>query len=178
MSKKKTRPEAKSGRNKYLVPGIIVVIIAAVIFMLIPRKDQPLETPVPETPKYEFKKEGIVIFASPDGKSKVRIDVEIADTEYERTLGLMYRTGMTEMQGMLFVFPLEQPLSFWMKNTIMPLDMIYINSKREIVKIHKNTTPYSEQSYPSVEPAQYVVEVIAGFSDRHNIQPGDKVFWQ
>lgn len=177
MTKKKSRPEGSVNKKNYLIAGA-VLLIAALIIILIPRSEKEAEPAVSETNKYEFKKEGIVIFASPDGKSKIKIDVEISDTEYERTLGLMYRTGMTEMQGMLFVFPVEQPLSFWMKNTIMPLDMIFVNSKREIIKIHKNTTPYSEQSYPSVEPAQYVIEVLAGFTDRHGIQNGDKVFWQ
>ena len=64
-----------------------------------------------------------------------------------------------------------------MLNTLFSLDMIFINSKKEIVTIHKNTKPLSEQSYPSSEPAQYVLEVNAGFCDRYNIKQGDKVFW-
>ena len=84
---------------------------------------------------------------------------------------------MEEMQGMLFIFPDERYQSFWMLNTLFSLDMIFINSKKEIVTIHKNTKPLSEQSYPSSEPAQYVLEVNAGFCDRYNIKQGDKVFW-
>ena len=64
-----------------------------------------------------------------------------------------------------------------MVNTMFSLDMIFISSGKEIVTIHKDTTPLSEQSYPSSAPAQYVLEVNAGFCESHNIKLGDKVFW-
>ena len=126
---------------------------------------------------YHFKKEGELTFADSTGNQIVKIDIEIADNDYERQLGLMNRESMEEMQGMLFIFPDERYQSFWMLNTLFSLDMIFINSKKEIVTIHKNTKPLSEQSYPSSEPAQYVLEVNAGFCDRYNIKQGDKVFW-
>ena len=126
---------------------------------------------------YHFKKEGELTFVDSTGNPILKIDIEIADNDYERQLGLMKRESMEEMQGMLFIFPDERYQSFWMLNTLFSLDMIFINSKKEIVTIHKNTKPLSEQSYPSSEPAQYVLEVNAGFCDRHNIKQGDKVFW-
>jgi len=107
----------------------------------------------------------------------IKIDIEIADNDYERQLGLMNRQSMEEMQGMLFIFPDERFQSFWMVNTLISLDIIFINSNKKIVTIHKNTTPLSEQSYPSSAPAQYVLEVNAGFCDRHTVKLGDKVFW-
>ena len=85
---------------------------------------------------------------------------------------------MAENRAMLFVFSDSQERSFWMKNTIMPLDIIYVNAKKQIITTQKNAVPYSEDSVPSNGPAQYVVEVNAGFCDRHSIKPGDHIEWQ
>ena len=84
---------------------------------------------------------------------------------------------MGENHGMLFIFPAERYQSFWMLNTLFSLDMLFINSKKEIVTIHKNTTPLSQQSYPSSKPAIYVLEVVAGYTDKFNIKEGDKIYW-
>ncbi len=178
MQNKVNKPSAQKGNKKLIYIFTVIILAAVILVMVIPTNNQAPEPPREETKKPPVQKEGEVYFADTAGVSKIKIDVEIADTDYDRSLGLMYREGMSELQGMLFVFPYEDRLSFWMKNTIMPLDMIFINSKREIVTIHKNTTPYSEQSYPASAPAQYVVEVVAGFCDRHNITTGDKVFWR
>lgn len=126
---------------------------------------------------YKFKKEGELTFTDSVGNQIIKIDVEIADNDYERQLGLMNRQSMEEMQGMLFIFPEERFQSFWMLNTLFSLDILFINSNKEIVTIHKNTTPLSEQSYPSSKPAIYVLEVNAGFCERHNIKLGDKIYW-
>jgi hypothetical protein len=90
----------------------------------------------------------------------------------------MYREKMAENQAMLFVFDGEGPRSFWMKNTILSLDMIFVNGKNEVVTIHKYTTPYSEDSYASTRPAQYVVEVNGGFADKYGIAAGDRIAWR
>ena len=82
---------------------------------------------------------------------------------------------MEENQGMLFIFPADAMQSFWMRNTLISLDMIFINSNKKIVTIHKNTKVLSDQSYPSTSPARYVLEVNAGFTAKHNIQVGDQV---
>jgi uncharacterized membrane protein (UPF0127 family) len=127
---------------------------------------------------YKFRKDGELTFVSAAGEYITTIDIEIADTQEKRVRGLMFRKKMAENQGMLFVFPREEYQSFWMKNTVIPLDMIFVNKKREIVNIQKNTTPYSEQTYPSSKPAIYVVEVNAGFTDKYGIKPGDKITWR
>jgi uncharacterized protein len=126
---------------------------------------------------YMFKKDGELIFLDSLDNVKAKIEVEIADTEYRRQLGLMVRTDMEANQGMLFIFPDETFRSFWMRNTNIPLDMIFVNSQKQIVTIHKNTTPLAETSYPSTAPAQFVVEVLAGFTDTYGIQEGDKIHW-
>lgn len=105
----------------------------------------------------------------------IHVRVEIANTPERRQLGLMYRKDLPHDHGMLFLFPQETPQSFWMKNTVLPLDIIYISAARTIVSIAKNTTPFSEQPIPSGQPAQFVLEVNAGFCERHGIVSGDRV---
>lgn len=82
---------------------------------------------------------------------------------------------MDDTKGMLFIFQNEEPQSFWMKNTVIPLDIMFVNSKKEIIKIHKSTTPFSEKSLPSEKPAIYVVEVNGGFADKYGIKEGDAI---
>lgn len=125
-----------------------------------------------------FRKDAELAFLSPQGTLRIKIDVEIAERAADRWRGLMFRERMEEYEGMLFLFSTEEPLSFWMKDTPLSLDIIYINADRTIVAIKKNTVPYSEESVPSGLPAQYVVEVNAGFADRHGLTAGDRVFWQ
>ncbi|MBK8552795.1 MAG: DUF192 domain-containing protein [Ignavibacteria bacterium] len=88
---------------------------------------------------------------------------------------MMYRRSMDDNKGMLFIFETEEPQSFWMKNTVIPLDIMFVNSKKEIIKIHKNTIPFSEKSLPSEKPATYVVEVRGGFADEYGIKEGDGI---
>ena len=79
---------------------------------------------------------------------------------------------------MFFIFPRQEVRSFWMRNTILPLDMIFVDTAGIIVTIRDNTTPYSEGAYYSRQPAKYVVEVNAGFTSRYNIKEGDLVTWK
>ena len=131
-----------------------------------------------QAPVPAFRKDAELVFVSARGVTLARIDVEIAERATDRMRGLMFRERMDENQGMLFVFPAEEPLSFWMKDTPLPLDIIFLGADRTIVTIRENTVPFSEASVPSDRPAQYVVEVNAGFAARHRLAPGDRVFWQ
>ncbi len=174
--KKKQEEPAQSKKN--LKPLIVKIGIATtaliVVFFFILNNCTDESS---EMHYYKFKKEGELTITDSTANPIIKIDIEIADNDYERQLGLMNRQGMEEMQGMLFIFPAERFQSFWMMNTLFSLDMLFINSSKEIVTIHKNTTPLSEQSYPSSAPAQYVLEVNAGFCESHNVKVGDKVFW-
>jgi len=168
-----------SGKNTILI--IIASIITSFYFSSC-QKD-PGEVKVDtvsnkDASKIQFKKQGEVYFQDSLKNLKKKIDVEIAETDETRHLGLMYRENMAEEQGMLFLFPQEEFQSFFMKNTIMPLDIMFINKKKQIVKIHKRTEPYSEKSLPSLKPSMYVVEVNAGFSDKYNIKEGDYIDWR
>ncbi len=179
MSKKKLlhHPEKKQVSKKSIKPLYQIIaaiaIIALIIFLVFP---DLLKQQHPED-EYFFKKEGELSFIDSLNNTKVKIDIEIADNDYERQLGLMKRKSMEEKQGMLFIFPIEEMQSFWMRNTLISLDMIFVNTQKEIVTIHKNTRVLSDQSYPTSKPSVYVIEVIAGFTDRYNIKEGDRISW-
>src|ERR1700761_3186323 len=109
-------------------------------------------------------------------KSGVHVfSVEIATTEEEKTTGLMYRKELPDGKGMLFDFSPEQQVSMWMKNTFIPLDMIFIRSDGRILRIAENTEPQSTRIIPSGGLAKGVLEVIAGTAKKYGIQPGDRV---
>lgn len=123
----------------------------------------------------QFVKQGEVYFQDKSKNLVKQVDVEIADTDNKRHTGLMFREKMDTSQGMLFIFPEEEEQAFYMKNTIISLDIIFINAKKQIVKIYKNTTPFSLQDLPSKKPILYVVEVVAGFTDKYKIKEGDYI---
>jgi uncharacterized membrane protein (UPF0127 family) len=101
--------------------------------------------------------------------------VELALTPEEQSRGLMYRKTLPEGQGMLFDFKRDQETSFWMKNTYVPLDMIFIRSDGRIHRIAENTEPLSERLVPSNGPVRAVLEVLAGTARKLGIAPGDRV---
>jgi len=101
--------------------------------------------------------------------------VEMATTEEEKTTGLMYRKELAEGKGMLFDFSPEQEVSMWMKNTYIPLDMIFIRADGRILRIAENTEPLSTRIIPSRGQAKGVLEVIAGTAQKYGIQPGDRI---
>lgn len=102
----------------------------------------------------------------------VKLRVEIADTDAERQRGLMERTALGENRGMLFVFENETTLSFWMKNTLIPLSVAYMDSEGRIIDI-QDMEPLDETSHPSAEPAQYALEVNQGFFEERSVEVGD-----
>jgi uncharacterized protein len=101
--------------------------------------------------------------------------VELVATDAEREKGLMYRRELPEGRGMLFDFQAEQPVAFWMKNTYIPLDMIFIRKDGRILRIAENTEPLSERLVPSGGPVLAVLEVIGGTAKKLGIAPGDRV---
>jgi len=104
-----------------------------------------------------------------------RFSVEIARTEKEQQRGLMFRKKLPEGAGMLFEFRKERPISFWMKNTYVPLDIIFIRNNGRILSIAENTVPMSDRLIPSRGPVRGVLEVIAGTANKFGIAPGDQV---
>ena len=105
-------------------------------------------------------------------------EIEIADDNKERSEGLMYRTALEDNKGMLFIFDESYPHSVWMKNTFIPLDIIWINENLNIVWIEKNTPSCDNDpcpSYSSPEKAKYVLEINAGLAEEYGLKIDDKV---
>jgi len=103
------------------------------------------------------------------------IAVEVVDNDADRAKGLMYRKELPEGRGMLFDFHRDQEVSFWMQNTYIPLDMIFIRGDGQILRIEENTVPLSTRMIPSRGPVRAVLEVIGGTSRKLGIAPGDRV---
>jgi uncharacterized membrane protein (UPF0127 family) len=162
----------KTNKNIYKIA--VAILIAAFALYMIINNFFPGKKPDNE---FAFRKNGELTFADSAGTPKTKIEIQIANTEFDRELGLMYRKSMEENQGMLFIFPAESVQSFWMRNTYIPLDMIFVNSNKRIITIHKDTKTLSDQTYRSTAPAKYVIEVNAGFADKYNIKDGDEVKW-
>ncbi len=108
-------------------------------------------------------------------KGEVSFEVEIAATPEKREVGLMYRRELPANHGMLFIFPAEKVNSFWMKNTPIPLDMIFISRERKIVGIVHDTVPFSLDGRSVTVPSQYVLEINGGLSRRYGFKAGDPV---
>ena len=117
-------------------------------------------------------------FVGMDGNVIKSIHVEIAEDPAARQRGLMDRRQLTLDEGMLFVFPAPDSQSFWMKNTPLSLDIMFIRSDSSIANIVKRTLPLSEDFIRSTDLAQYVVEVRGGFSDRFGIDETARVRWR
>jgi len=101
--------------------------------------------------------------------------VELSTNDAERSRGLMFRKELPEGRGMLFDFERDQPVAFWMHNTLISLDMIFIRGDGSILRIAENTEPLSDRLIPSGGPARAVLEVIAGTARKLGIAPGDRV---
>ncbi len=111
----------------------------------------------------------------------VSVEIEIADTEEERVQGLMYREKLGSYNGMLFIFDIQANNSFWMKNTRIPLDLVFIDGDKKIVDIVENAQPCVEGHIcPALRPQfeyMYCLEVNGGFAEENQIRIGDTVGW-
>jgi uncharacterized membrane protein (UPF0127 family) len=120
----------------------------------------------------------LTVTSNAAGRSVVRnFRVEVAATQQEQARGLMFRTQMGEDEGMIFPLERVRMASFWMRNTVIPLDIIFIGPDNRILNIAAMTTPYSEQSVPSIAPAKAVLELNGGRAAELGIAPGDLVNW-
>ena len=111
-----------------------------------------------------------VEFRGPEGVST--FSVEIADTAETRARGLMFRKSMDDDHGMLFVYPRQRPVAFWMKNTFIPLDMIFVDETGVVKAVHADAIPHDTTPIPSGAPVRFVVEVNAGIAEAKGIGPG------
>jgi uncharacterized membrane protein (UPF0127 family) len=122
--------------------------------------------------------EGARVVLEPLGAASVSVRVEIAETPEQRQQGLMYRRQLDPDAGMLFLFERPQHNSFWMRNTYVPLDMIFITPDWKILGIVENATPQTDDPRSVPGDSQYVLEVNAGFSRSHQLAPGTVVRFQ
>lgn len=143
--------------------------------LLVSCKDQPEASKEIITEPVVFKQEAEAYLTTTGGDTIQHLMLEIADDDYQRETGLMYRDSMEDDQGMLFIFDNEEPRGFYMKNTHIPLDLIFLNAQNKIVSITKNAKPQSLETILSEVPAQYVLEVNAGLSDQWNLAVGDSL---
>ena len=110
----------------------------------------------------------------PEGEPEARVLVEVARREQERNRGLMFRERLDAGRGMLFLFESPRPLSFWMRNTYISLDMIFLDAQRRVVGVVEQTEPLTEDPRRVEGDSQFVVEVPAGWAATHRIAPGTR----
>lgn len=149
------------------VPFLLLLVLAAAC-------GEELAPP----PEYGIRVDGTLDFVIGDSAVVHSINIEIADTEATRQRGLMNRRGIGLSEGMLFIFPEPDMLSFWMRNTALPLDIIFIDTELNIVNIARRTKPLSDDFIRATALAQYVVEVRGGVSERYGITDSASVRWQ
>jgi uncharacterized membrane protein (UPF0127 family) len=123
-----------------------------------------------EHPRTVEKAQPEVVFTG--GGGELRVKVELARTEAERERGLMFRQSLPPGTGMLFLFPHPERLKFWMKNTYIPLDMVFLDANRRVIAIEENAQPLSLNPRGPDQDAKYVVEVPGGWARSHGISPG------
>lgn len=124
-----------------------------------------------------FEKEGTLTFYHPNGEDLTTIDIEIADTDTERQQGLMRRRTLGFNRGMLFIFDEVDRGGMWMKNTPLPLDIVFVAPDSQVINIARRTTPFSENTIEPDAPRKFVVEVRAGFADRFGLTDTTRVRW-
>ncbi len=118
---------------------------------------------------------GTLVFKTETGDHNFTI--EVATTAREQALGLMFRRSLPENAGMLFVYDPPQPAAMWMKNTLIPLDMVFITPDSTVLRIERNTEPFSTKVIPSEGPISAVLELNAGQADKIDLKRGDKVIY-
>lgn len=139
------------------------------------KESNPSQSAPVKRASIEFKKQAEITLLNHEGESIIDLDIELAETAYEQETGLMYREHMEEKQGMLFVYKDERPRpSFYMKNTKIALDLIYFDKNFKVVDFNLNALPLDENLLSSQAPSMYVLEVNAGFVEKHSIELGNQ----
>ena len=132
----------------------------------------PALRPLPAAAEAGLSKDEAVLVT---GTGSYRFTVEIAADDEARARGLMFRKRLGAREGMLFLYESERPISMWMKNTYIPLDMVFIHTDGRVERIAENTEPFSEEIIPSGAPVMAVLEIRAGTAAAIGLKPGDRV---
>jgi uncharacterized membrane protein (UPF0127 family) len=121
--------------------------------------------------------EGTLAFVQPNGDTLRAIDIEIADSDDERERGLMRQRSLGYERGMLFIFDTVDKGGMWMRNTPLPLDIVFVAPDSQVINITRRTTPFSDENIKPDAPRKFVVEVRAGFADRFGLTDSTRVRW-
>ena len=157
--------------NKINKSWVFIIALAMLVFSC---KEDSKKTIA--TQNIEFTHEGdLTVSLNASDTVKTKFNIEFAETEYETQTGLMYRKGMKNNQGMLFIFPDESMHSFYMKNTEFPLDIIYIKENQRIASFQENAQPLNENGLSSQVPIKYVLEVNGGLAQELGVSIGDSI---
>jgi len=147
--------------------------LAAALAALAAASCRPAPSPAPPPAEARAAARPRVTLESPSGRS-TPVDVEVARTPAEQERGLMFRERLAPGTGMLFVFPASQDHVFWMRNTLVSLDMIFVDEKGVVVGVVERAEPLSEAGRSVGMPSRYVLEVPGGFAAEHGVRPGDR----
>jgi uncharacterized membrane protein (UPF0127 family) len=123
-------------------------------------------------PEVQFKRSSLVVVS---GGRETKFEVDLATNDAERSRGLMFRKELGALEGMLFDFYQEMQVSFWMKNTLIPLDIVFVAGDGTVKHVHANAVPLSTDPIPSLHPVRAVLEINGGSAALLGIKPGDKV---
>jgi uncharacterized membrane protein (UPF0127 family) len=182
---KRQKQSSKLGHNRPRLFAIIAVVLLLIFVFVYVISNQPMwgerttvEKPADKPEAVVFDIEGQLTFYDAAGEAITTIYIEIADDEYSRERGMMYRHYIPDTVGMLFIFPDEARRWFWMHNTPSSLDIMYAIGDKQITRIIENAVPYSDESMPSGDPAKYVIEVRGGFAAQYQIKPGHRFSYQ
>jgi len=151
-------------RRKFRTQVITIILLAGLLFAGLKVYE-----------KYLTAKSFIPLTISRDNKTIETFKVEVADSEPEQEKGLMYRKSIGNREGMIFLYNSEKIQTFWMKNTYIPLDMLFIDKSKKIVGMLKNVPPLNEEQRSVSVPSQYVLELKSGVADELGVQVGDLV---
>ncbi len=184
------RRKQKVNYKKALMVGVLFLVMLSFVLTSIPnfggggtskaasvRTPATTNAPAPQSSTI-FTKQGTLSINRQSNPDPLLVDIEVADTETKRNQGLMYRRHMEPNHGMLFIMEEFKEQGFYMRNTYISLDIIYLDQDKKIVSIAKNTEILNDNSIPSNGNALYVLEVVAGYADTHGLQVGDQMAWE
>lgn len=158
--------------------AIPVAVIVACAFLAIALVNNEPENQLQSNSQFVYENGEVVpVTFTNNSNQQIQIKAEIANTPTSIEKGLMNRSSLPIDRGMLFIFPSANLREFWMKDTLIPLDMIFIDTNKKIINIVKNAEPLDESrnKYISLKPSLYVIEVNGGFTDTYGIEPGSIV---
>lgn len=170
-------------RQRIIAVFLLLAFGAWIVFTVLPmgggsKANKKSKNKVTNRVEPRFTKEASLAILDTLGNDTLKLlDIELAESMNEIQYGMMYRKSMDPNTGMLFLMGEERRQSFYMKNTYVSLDIIYINDAMEIVSIQRNAEPLNERSLPSEGPASLVLEIKGGLSDQWALKKGQKISW-